>query len=281
MVSIVLLCHNKARYTRACIESLLATRPADFELVVVNNGSTDETPQVLEELRARLEQTGARFRLIATERNLGCSTARNAAVAAAQGREIVFLDNDTLLPDPAWLVKLSAALNAAPDIAIVGPKLCYPFEPHRIQCAGVAITPGGRVIFRGRGEAAHDPRYARIEEVQCLISACFIFRRSLYDEIGGLDEAFNPIQFEDFDFCYRARSRGGRCLYTPEPVVYHWESVTSDGTPALPNRYIIIKHGMLFKQRWHHMFARENGPPDEAAVWKTFDLPSLHGPRRR
>lgn len=281
MVSIILLCYNKAPYTRACIESVLATRPADFELVVVDNGSTDETPALLAEMQARAQAAGVGFNLIATRANIGCSTARNTAVAAARGSEIVFLDNDTVIPDPGWLAKLRAVLLSAPDVAVVGPKICYPFEPHNIQCAGVAISPSGRVLFRGRGQPAHDPRYARVEPVQCLISACFIFRRSLYDEIGGLDEAFNPIQFEDFDFCYRARSRGRRCLYTPDPVIYHWESITSDGTPAIPNRYIIIKHGMLFKQRWHHMFEKEDGPPDEATAWKEIEMPSLHGPRRR
>lgn len=281
MVSIILLCHNKALYTRACLESILSTRPADFELVVVDNGSTDETPALLAEMRRRVEAAGARFNLISTGRNLGCSTARNLAVAAAGGSEIVFLDNDTVIPDPDWLMKLRAVLLSAPDVAVAGPKICYPFEPHLIQCAGVGISPSGRVLFRGRGSPAHDPRFARVEPVQCLISACFIFRRSLYDEIGGLDEAFNPIQFEDFDFCYRARSRGLRCLYTPDPVVYHWESITSDGSPAIPNRYIIIKHGMLFKQRWRHMFEKEDGPRDEDTAWKEIDMPSLHGPRRR
>jgi len=281
MVSIILLCHNKALYTRACIESVLTTRPADFELVVVDNGSTDETPALLAEMQSRARARGIRFNIITPSSNLGCSTARNTAVAAAQGSEIVFLDNDTVIPDPDWLTKLRAVLLSAPDIAVVGPKICYPFDPHNIQCAGVAISPSGRVLFRGRGQPAHDPRYARPEPVQCLISACFIFRRSLYDRIGGLDEAFNPIQFEDFDFCYRARSRGLRCLYTPDPVIYHWESITSDGSPAIPNRYIIIKHGMLFKQRWHHMFEKEDGPPDEATAWKEIEMPSLHGPRRR
>ncbi len=135
--------------------------------------------------------------------------------------------------------------------------------------------------FRGRGDPADDPRYAKQEDVQALISACFIFRRRLYDEIGGLDEAFNPIQYEDFDFCYRARRRGYRVVFTPDPVVYHWESVTSDGTRAIPNRYVIIKNGLLFKKRWRHMFEKENGPTDAETRWRFIEMPSLDGQRRR
>ncbi len=281
MVSIVVLCHNKAAYTRACLESVLRTRPAEFELVVGENGSTDETPQLLEEISRRAAALGVGMRVMHNGANVGCSTARNAAVAVARGEEIVFLDNDTVIPDPAWLAKLRGALNSDPKAAIVGPKLCYPFEPHLIQCAGVGISRTGRVQFRGRGCPQEDPRFSKVEEVQTLISACFMFRRSLYDEIGGLDEAFNPIQYEDFDFCYRARSRGWKALYTPSPVIYHWESITSDGSPTIPNRYVIIKHGMLFKQRWRHMFEKENGPSDEETRWEVIEMPSLHGRRRR
>jgi GT2 family glycosyltransferase len=281
MVSIVLLSHNKAAYTRECLRSLLETRPTGFEIVSLDNGSTDETPALIAEFADRARPLGIGFQAIRFDRNLGCSTARNQAVASSTGEEIVFLDNDTLLPDPTWLVKLRNVLESDPRIALVGPKICYPFEPHPIQCAGVGVSRSGRVQFRGRGEPADDPRYAKIEEVQALISACFIFRRQLVDEIGGLDEAFNPIQYEDFDFCYRARSRGYRVVYAPDPVVYHWESITSDGTRDIPNRYVIIKNGMLFKKRWRRMFEKENGPSDEETRWKSIEMPSLKGRRRR
>ena len=281
MISIVILAHNKARYTDVCLRSVLASKPADFEILVGDNGSTDETPRVLEHLSQVAAGRKIPFHVIRNEAGIGCATARNEAVARASGEELVFLDNDTVIPDPAWLEKLKRILHSDEKAAIVGPKLCYPFEPHLIQCAGVGISRTGRVQFRGRGEDGNHPRYGRVEEVQALISACFMFRRTLYDGIGGLDEAFNPIQYEDFDFCYRARSRGLRCVYTPDPVVYHWESVTSDGTAALPNRYVIIKHGMLFKRRWRHMFEKEDGPPDDETQWRVIEMPSLEGPRRR
>ena len=277
MVSIVVLAYNKAAYTRACLQSVLQTQPPDLELIVVDNGSTDETPRMLDELSRESRTKGAPVRVLRQEENLGCSTARNMAVSAAAGEEIVFLDNDTIVPDPAWLEKMRSVLKAEKDGAIVGPKLCYPVEPHLIQCAGVGVSRTGRVLFRGRGEPAD--RFAHREEVRALISACFMFRRSLYDEIGGLDEAFNPIQYEDFDFCYRARSRGYRVIYTPDPVIYHWESVTSTGSATIPNRYVIIKHGMLFKKRWRHMFEKEDGPSDEETRWRSIELLSPEGER--
>ncbi len=281
MVSIVVLAHNKSTYTGVCLRSVLRTQPPEIQVVVMDNGSTDRTPAVLDAIEAEAKAAGVAMVRLRSERPLGCSTARNLAVERAEGEEIVFLDNDTVIPNPQWLEKLKAVLYADAKNGIVGPKLCYPFPPHAIQCAGVGISRSGRVQFRGRGEPQNDPRYQRTEEVQALISACFMFRRALVEEIGGLDEAFNPIQYEDFDFCYRARSAGYRCLYSPDPVVYHWESITSDGTAALPNAYVIVKHGMLFKTRWRYMFENENGPSDEETRWEVIEMPSLEGRRRR
>jgi len=281
VTSIVVLAHNKSRYTRLCIESVLASDAEDAELIVVDNGSTDDTPEVLAVMEDAARDKSFPFRLLRQDKNLGCSTARNLGVEAARGEEVVFLDNDTLVRDPRWLDKLRSVLRDHPRAGIVGPRLCYPIEPYRIQCAGVGVSRTGRVLFRGRGEAQDDPRFARVEEVQALISACWIFSKRLYVELGGMDEAFNPVQYEDLDLCYRARSRGWRTIYTPDPVVYHWESITSDGTPHIPNRYIVIKHGMLFKARWRHMFEKEDGPSDEETQWRAMDVPSLEGRRER
>ena len=275
MFSIILLAHDKSEYTRRCLESILRAGVEGVEIVFLDNGSTDDTPDVASEFAARWRQAGGRFVSLREPKNLGCSTARNLCMAAATGKYVVLLDNDTLIVDPQWLGKMAAVLEEAPENRIVGPKLCYPFEPHLIQCAGVAISKSGRVQFRGRGEPQDAPRFNRKEPVQALISACMMFDADLPREIGGLDEAFNPIQYEDLDFCYRARSRGWRVIYTPDPVVWHWESVTSEGTAALPNKYIVIKHGLLFKQRWRHVFEQEDGPPDAETVWRSIERPRL------
>lgn len=281
MVSVILLAHNHAPYTRQCLLSVLQTQPPDIEIIVVNNGSTDETHTLLEHVAQRAAAAHVPMHVITHKHNLGCATARNLAVAQASGDEIVFMDNDIIVPDPCWLQKFTHVLHTRQNAAIVGPKLCYPFEPRNIQCAGVAVSPTGRVLFRGRGRPRNDPRFSRCQEVQSLISACWIFRRKLYDEIGGLDEIFNPIQFEDLDFCYRARSRGHRLFYTPDPVIHHWESITSTDTPSLNNRYVVIKNGMRFKKRWRHMFEKENGPRDDETRWHPVEMPTLERPRTR
>ena len=281
LVSVVMLTHNKSPYTRKALESLLPTSEVSLEVLVIDNGSTDDTPELLRSLAGEFEARGHALRAHYNGSNVGCSTARNQGLEMARGEYCAFMDNDVMATTPLWAAGLIDALRQEPAAAIAGPKTIYPFPPHWIQCAGVGISRSGRVQFRGRGRPRHAPEFCRRREVQCLISECFLFPRSLYGRIGGLDEAFNPIEFEDFDFCYRARQAGGRCIYEPAVEMMHWESITSEGTPRLPNTYLIIKHGMLFKKRWRHVFEAEDGPPDQECVWRPISVPGLEGPRTR
>ena len=275
LVSVVTLTHNKLDYTRRCVASLLGTGGGAWELVVVDNGSTDGTPEWIEGFRSTAAAVGVHVTLIRNPGNIGCSTARNQGAAVARGQHLVFVDNDVALRSRGWLARLAASLTDDPTIGIVGPKLVYPVPPHRIQCAGVGISPTGRVLFRGRGEARETARFGRVEEVQCLISACFMVRRDAFEAAGGFDAAFNPVEFEDFDLCYRIRSRGLRAVYNASVEMYHFESVTTAGTPTLPNTGLIIRHGLLFKQRWRHMFEHEAGPADADTAWRRFRVGTL------
>ncbi len=277
LVSVVTLTHNKLECSRRCLSSLLRTNYSPWELIVVDNGSTDGTREWLPELRDEAAAVGVAVRHILNDGNIGCSTARNQGIAEARGERVVFVDNDIALRSANWLRALGERLDADPDVGIVGPKLVYPFEPYDIQCAGVGISRTGRVLFRGRGERRDDPRFDKQREMQCLISACFMLRRSVLEKCGGFDEAFNPVEFEDFDLCYRARSMGFRILYVPTVEMYHFESVTTQGTASLPNTGLIIRHGLLFKERWRHMFEHEDGPPDEATRWRKFPTRKLSG----
>ena len=126
----------------------------------------------------------------------------------------------------------------------------------------------GRVVFYGRGEPADHPAFNRRREVQFLISACMLFPRSLVEEIGGLDEAFDPVQYEDVDFCYRARSRGWRAVYEPAAEILHHESATTYDGAGSTNAYLVVKHGLLFKKRWRHMFENEDGPSEDEVRWR-------------
>ncbi|MCX7597807.1 MAG: glycosyltransferase family 2 protein [Armatimonadetes bacterium] len=266
--ALIVVNYNKLAYTRLCLESVLASLPTFCHIIAIDNGSTDGTRQWLEEdLKLLAQDRGVRATVIGNDSNVGACTARNQGLAVAGERYIAFMDNDVCVRTRRWLAILTDALQAGPDIGIVGPKLLFPFEPFLIEHAGVGISRTGRVKYLGRGQPRDAPEYNNPRPVQALISACWLMKREVPDQIGGLDEIFNPAQYEDLDFCYRARCHGWQVLYEPRAELYHFESVTTDGSPDVNYRYITIRNGLEFKRRWQHVFSQEEGPADEDCRW--------------
>lgn len=271
-VSIVVVHYNKLPYSRLCLESLLHSEPGPAQIVCVDNGSADGTVQYLKtDFPALAQAAGVAYELIANGSNVGACTARNQGLERVSQPLIAFCDNDLAVRSRNWLAVLQARLADDDRNGIVGPKLVYPFEPYRIECAGAAISRTGRVQYRGRGRDRLDPAFAVPCEVQCLISACWLMKREIPDTLGGLDEVFNPAQFEDFDLCYRARQAGWKVLYEPGAEMYHFENTTTSGSVDVKFRYVTIRNGLEFKRRWQHMFSQEDGPPDEACHWENLE----------
>ncbi len=273
-IAVVTLTHNKLACTRKCLTHLLHSCDRNWELIVVDNGSSDGTLAWLQTFQNQAAADNLNVTIVSNQGNIGCSTARNqgASRAADSVRYLVFIDNDLTVRSRGWLNMLATVLDADPELGMVGPKLVYPFDPHPIQCAGGAVTRGGRVVFLGRGEPREHPEFNRPHDVQCLISACCMVRRQVFEQAGGFDEWFNPVEYEDIDLCYRIRSQGHRIRYVPTVEMYHFENVTTCGTEQLPNTYLIIRNGLRFKRRWNPIFAGENGPPETVARWRRVDV---------
>lgn len=270
-LSVIVLNHNKAPYTRLLLESLLATTGVEMELLLVDNGCRDETPRVLAAFAERAEATPHTVKVLTFESNRGAIVGRNEAMAVATGDTFAFLDNDLCVRDRDWAARLLEVVESDEGIGIVSPKLVYPWQPYDIEFAGCEVTPGARIIYRGRGEPREAPEFNRRRDCQCLISACILFPRRLYDDLGGLDEIFSPVQYEDLDFCYRVRQAGYRCVYVPEVEMYHWEHTTTAGSGDINFGLVTLRNGRTFKQRWGATIAAEGGPPEEQAAWRTIE----------
>ncbi len=273
-ISILILACNKSEYTRRGLKSLFDSTLRPFQVVLVDNGSTDNTPSVFAQFAARAKTENIDVKHMRLETNVGAIAGRNRGMEMMDGRYWVFLDNDVAVRSRSWLERLRAELERDPRVGIAGPKLVYPLPPHDIQCAGCDVTPSGQVSFRGRGRPRNDPEFNAPKDCQTLISATWMMRADAAKNIGPLDEIFSPVQFEDIDYCYRFRDAGWLCRYVPDVEMYHFENVTtSRGTLNYP--YLTVKNGLKFKQKWRHRFSLENGLADTDWSWAKIETVSL------
>ena len=198
--TIVIPVHDRAGLTRRCLDAIPADPPATpFEIVVVDDASTDETPALL------AERSGA-VRTLRREQNGGFATACNDGAAAAQGELLVFLNNDTE-PHPGWLDALVAHADAHPEAAAVGAKLLFP--DGSVQHAGVVVCQDGRPRHLYAGFPADHPAVHKPRAFQAVTAACMLVRRAAFERAGGFDPAFRN-SLEDVDLCLRLRESGVR-----------------------------------------------------------------------
>jgi GT2 family glycosyltransferase len=266
MISIVVLHHNKAAYSRPCLDSLLCSSARPLEVINVDNGSRDETPQLLEEWTTRAHAAGIEAQTLSFDTNIGAIRGRNEALNVARGERIVFLDNDTVITQCDWLEQLQAFLDADEKRAAVAPKLLFPWAPYDIECCGAGVSSRGRIQYIARGKERHAVTKPFL--VQCAISAAWMMKREAIDQIGMLDEIYSPVQYEDLDWCYRARAAGWEIWALPSVEVFHFEHTTTAGSDDINFAYVTSKNALEFKKRWAAHFKAEDGPSEEEAQWQ-------------
>jgi GT2 family glycosyltransferase len=231
LVSILIPTRDGYEILRRCIDSIYGrTGYPRFEIVVVDNESTDPAAcQYFEEL-AR----SGRARVVPYPHPFNFSAINNFAASEARGEVLCLLNNDVEIISPDWLDEL-VTHAVRPGIAAVGAKLVYPNET--IQHSGVITGLYGVAGHIHR----HQPRYSpghfgraqMVQQMTVVTGACLAVRKSVYQELRGLDEENLGVAFNDVDFCLRAIETGYRNIYTPYAELYHHESYTrgSDTTP--------------------------------------------------
>jgi GT2 family glycosyltransferase/Flp pilus assembly protein TadD len=221
LASIIVLCCNQLAYTRLCLESVLRHTHTPYEMILVDNGSTDETPSYLELIRAR--PGPERVVVIRNADNKGFPAGCNQGLAAAEGQYIVFLNNDVVVT-PNWLEALiKVAEQEGRDVGMVGPVTNYAPDPQRVS------APYGSEL--GRLEAfaeSYSAQFAdRILPFARLTGFCLLARRVALDMAGGaFDEGFGLGFFDDDDLCIRVRQAGFRLLVAQGVFVHHFGSRT-------------------------------------------------------
>jgi GT2 family glycosyltransferase len=211
--SVIVLAWNGIEYLENCLDAVLSQECADSEVIVVDNGSSDDSADFVATHYPQV-------RLIRNERNLGFSAGNNVGLRAASGDVLVLLNQDTVV-QAGWLEALIAAFEP-PDVGIAGCKALYPDKS--IQHAGAFVYgPRAETEHTGRHEP-DDGSFDQSRDADFVTGAALAISRPALERIGLLDEGFSPVYYEDTDWCYTAREAGFRVVYVATARLVHHET---------------------------------------------------------
>ncbi|WP_188886945.1 glycosyltransferase family 2 protein [Paenibacillus radicis (ex Gao et al. 2016)] len=211
--SIIIPSYNQVGYLKSCLESIAENTELPYEIIVVDNASTDESAAYLSSLGGQV-----RYRILSE--NYGFAGAVNRGMMMAKGTTMLVLNNDTLVTEN-WLENLMACLNSDPHIGMVGPVTNY--------------ISGDQQISVPYHDVADMPEFARMNNVSDpkkwqpidrLPGFCLLFRRELWEKVGYLDEGFEIGNFEDDDYNVRVRMQGYSLVIARDCFIHHFGSVS-------------------------------------------------------
>jgi GT2 family glycosyltransferase len=221
-VSIIIPFKDRVELLRGCLKSLRASTHRRFEVILVDNGSTEpRTLRYLERFQGRRT-----WRVVACPGTFNFSRLCNAGALHARGDDLLFLNNDTEVLDADWLEQM-LAVTGAPQVGVVGATLLYP--DGTIQHAGIYPQSDGTWthVYRGCApdQAGEHGELRQVRTVPAVTAACLLISRQRFMELGGFDERF-PTTFNDVDLCQRIRQRGLLVAVTPHARLLHYESLS-------------------------------------------------------
>ena len=219
-VSIIVANWNGRSWLEKCLPTIKQQTWEDYEVVVVDNGSQDDSV-------SWLHINWPEVIVIPLKINLGFAAANNIGIRAARGDYIVTLNNDTLV-DSLWLEEMITAVTES-DIGMVAPKITIWNQPDILDSTGIEIDKLGTAWNRGYGQSTEND-YST--DVLGPSAAAALYRREMLNQIGLFDENFFAY-YEDVDLAWRGRRAGWRCVYAPDAHVRHWHSATGEKTPRL------------------------------------------------
>ena len=239
LLSIIIPLYNGVVFTRRCLDSLSAhADPTLYELILVDNASSDATSHLLNSLPPSVT-------VIRNATNLGFAHACNQGAWAATTPYILFLNNDTVVT-PGWLATMIEACG--PDVGIIGCRMLYP--DGTIQHAGIELI-NGIPDHPYRHQPADMPAANTARDLDMVTGACLLIRRELFLQLAGFDEVYrNGV--EDVDLCLRAREAGYRVVYQPKAMIYHHEGQSS-------GRFDHVDRNLrFFIDRWQGKFDKKD-----------------------
>jgi len=245
LVSIVILAHNQLKYTIKCLESIIENTNLFYELILVDNGSTDGTTKHLESETTSLISSGM-LKIIRNENNRGFAAGNNQGIAEAMGDYILLMNNDIIVT-PGWLERMMTCAERDPRIGIVGPMSNSVSGPQLVKDVSYNLTNldglddfAAEFFKRNEGKAQ---RFLRV------VGFCMLIKRAVIDKIGGLDTSYGLGNFEDDDFSLRAALAGFESWMAQDCFIHHFGHRTFIGAKIDFNANL-TKNWEIFKQKW-------------------------------
>ncbi|MFI5455270.1 MAG: glycosyltransferase [Isosphaerales bacterium] len=262
LTSIVIVTHNQLEFTRQCLDSVRNLTDEHFELIVVDNGSSDGTVEYLRSVPD--------LRLIVNGANRGFPAAVNQGIAVSSGSQILLLNNDVVVTT-GWLCRLLRALYSDPSIGLVGPCSNFVSGPQQVTVGYDSLSDLDGFAWDWGG--AND---GRVIDVNRLVGFCLLIRRTVVEEIGLLDEQFGVGCFEDDDYCLRAIQSGYRAAIAADSFVHHFGGRTFLGS-GIDFGLLMCENERRFRHKWSRNGAETEGdlPPPKAMA------PSAEPPLRK
>lgn len=210
-VSLVVLSWNGMEHLDLCLSSLSSQTYRDFEIVLVDNGSTDGSKEWVEAHYPMV-------RIERTEQNLGVPGGVNYGLARARGRYVAILNND-LEAEPQWLAESVRALEQYPEAGFTASRVRLFYQRDRLDTAGDLYFTAGYPAKRGWLHR-DGPEFDQPGWVFGACAVAALYRRELLDSVGYMDEEFESA-LEDLDLSFRAQLQGYKCRYVPSAIIYH------------------------------------------------------------
>lgn len=266
LVSIVIPNRENPDVLETCVRSILSrTLYPNYEVVIVESGSSKpETFALYDRLSEDPRVRVVRFPKKPDE-PFNYSKKCNFGAAQCRGEFLLMLNSDTEAVLPDWIDEM-LGFAARPDVGVVGALLL--FGDGTVQHAGLRHRPGGLPDHIERSVPALSPgeggRLLHVQEYEAVTFACAMVRTSVWAELGGLDESF-AVAFNDVDFCYRARARGLKAVWTPFAKLFHHESLVRGSDFVGPNRARFLGEIAHLRERWADLLARPDPFFDDLA----------------
>lgn len=251
-VSIIVLNWNGAQDTLACLDSLSSLKYSNFDVILVDNGSTDDSLPIFHSYSGPFPLT-----LLETGENLGFAEGNNFGIRKALERAsdyILLLNNDTVV-DANLIDEFVAGAQSHPDGGIFGAKIYYHSEPNKIWAAG-GFWNNDKKHFDQYGDGELDNgQHDEARKNEFTIGCAMFIRRSVFEKIGLLESEFF-LNYEEIDFCTRAQNSGFKNIYIPGAKLWHKISASFGGEEAPLKIYFTFRNRLLWAKRNLPIFRR-------------------------